>query len=108
LSGARCRFWELRSYWQEGLSRLEPLLKASTSASPAARARALTGAGVLAWRLGDLDRAGELFEEGAALLEACGDMLHRARALGRWAWVSALQGENNRATSLAEEAQAVA
>src|SRR5207249_10665 len=108
LSAALSKFWEVRSYWKEGLSRLEPLLKASGAASPGARARALTGAGALARRLGDLDRAGELYEEGAALFEACGDTLNRARALGRWAMVSALQGETSRAISLAEQSQAAA
>ncbi len=73
LAGQLWRFWYLRGYLHEGRRWLEDALATPTAVSPRVRARALFGAGVLAWRQGDYTSARVLHEEGLALNRQLGD-----------------------------------
>ena len=63
LGGALWRFWWLRGDIDEGRHQLESLLAQTAPVSPAVRAKALNGAGVLAESQGDWDTATRLHEE---------------------------------------------
>jgi predicted ATPase len=74
LAGALRRFWEVRNYFSEGRASLAAVLRIPGAAAPtAARARALTATGVLAWRQGDHAAARALHEEGLALWRQLGN-----------------------------------
>lgn len=66
LVGALMRFWYVRGYLREGLSRCEDALAAHDDQSPS-RLKALFGAGLLAHRLGDYSRAYAFTQERLAL-----------------------------------------
>ena len=66
LVGALMRFWYVRGYLREGLSRCEEALAAHDDRSRP-RLKALFGAALLAHRLGDYRRAEELLRERLAL-----------------------------------------
>jgi non-specific serine/threonine protein kinase len=68
LGGALGWFWSVRGYHSEGRRWLEEALAMDGRGSPGSRAMALAGAGELAMRQGDLDRAKEAGEEGLELL----------------------------------------
>ena len=63
LGGALWRFWWLRGDIDEGRQQLESLLAQTAPVSPAVRAKALNGAGVLAESQGDWDTATRFHEE---------------------------------------------
>ncbi len=89
LAGALGSFWRLRSQPSEGRSWLERTLARGTNAPAAARAKALHGAGVLAWAQGDFERAGPLIEEALARFRDADDAAKAGQALlalGRLAW----------------------
>jgi predicted ATPase/DNA-binding CsgD family transcriptional regulator len=67
LGGALWRFWFRRGYLSEGRGWLEETLAANGGADASLRAKALTGAGVLAHYQGDLSRAAALCAESLAL-----------------------------------------
>jgi len=71
LAGALHWFWFMRGYSSEGREWLEAALATPQDVSAPVRAKALHGAGLLAWRQGDFERAGILLHES----------LSRARAL---------------------------
>lgn len=70
--------WLLHGRYAEGLDRLTTVLKAVANAitpeSRAVRARALSGAGQIAWRRGERERPRSLFEEALAELDALDDI----------------------------------
>src|SRR6185503_9968447 len=68
LVGTLWRFWEIRGYYAEGRSQLEAALARNEGARTPARAKALVGAGTLAWY--QIDYAGATaFHEQALLLQ---------------------------------------
>jgi non-specific serine/threonine protein kinase len=67
LGAALWRFWELRGLVREGRDWLEGILADTGQDAPAARARALNGAGNLARNLGDYERAAEQHAEALRL-----------------------------------------
>jgi predicted ATPase len=73
LGAALWRFWEVRGRIREGRDWLEGILAESGDGAPAARARALNGAGNLARDLGDYGRAAEHHAEALRLRRAIGD-----------------------------------
>ncbi len=83
LAGTLWLFWYMRSYPREGLHWLLRLLELpeSDAVTEAARARALGGAGALAWESGDYDRARALCAAALALYERLGDAFSAAKAL---------------------------
>jgi predicted ATPase len=74
-------FWYLGGHLVEGVSRTEAALAQSRGAAPAARAKALYGAGHLAWMLGNHVVARQRLEESAATWRQLGDQRGLAHAL---------------------------
>jgi len=115
LAAALWRFWYVRGHVDEGRRWLERFLArdttettpASTDASAprdAARAKALTGAGNLAFIQGDLAQAAALQRECLALYRALGNTFGIAAALHNLSNVLYRQGELAQAVALLEEA----
>ncbi|MGQ0550359.1 MAG: ATP-binding protein, partial [Armatimonadota bacterium] len=107
LAGALWFFWFMRGYLSEGRDWLEGALSASPAAPPSARAKALNGAGLLAWRQGDDARAAALGEQGLALCRQVGYQLGVGSSLHTLGLVARRQGDDIRAAALCEESLAV-
>ncbi len=108
LAAALWRFWWLRGHVTEGREQLEAALSVTGSASSAARAAALDGAGVLAETQGDVDHAHALHRQALALSKERGDKTGIARALGNLGVVAFDRGDNEQATTLLEESLSLA
>jgi predicted ATPase/class 3 adenylate cyclase len=104
LAGALQPFWRLRGYWTEGRAWLDAALARTDSRFPAARAKALEGAGRLATGQGDFANARSMLEGGAALFRHVGDIFGTARTLVGLSWVAQRQGDLLRAESALNEA----
>ena len=107
LAGALLWFWYLRGYLSQGLQWLQGMLSGSSETSTSARAKALNGAGFLAWRQGEHGRAAALVEEGLALYRQLGDGLGIAFSLNILGLVARRQGDYGRAKELLEESLAL-
>ena len=107
LAGALWFFWFMRGYLSEGREWLEGALSAGGGASASARAKALNGAGLLAWRQGDDARAAVLGEEGLALCRQMRYKLGIGYSLHTLAVVARRRGDNARAAALGEESLTV-
>ncbi len=73
LAGALWRFWNVRGYLSEGREWLQAALEGSSDAPAALRAKAVFGAGVLAFWQRDNIRAGPLIEQALALTRDLND-----------------------------------
>jgi predicted ATPase/class 3 adenylate cyclase len=83
LASALWWFWQVRGYSGEGRSQLAALLaKVPETHDAAVRAKALRGAGILAWHQGDYPAAQSRFEQTLPILEGLGDRRGVARSLG--------------------------
>jgi tetratricopeptide (TPR) repeat protein len=103
LAGALEDFWRIGGHLTEGRQWLGAVLSAAAADRSSARARALFGAGRLAWGQGDFTRATELME---AALEIFRDLGHKwgiARSLMEIGLHAMARNEADRAASLAEE-----
>jgi predicted ATPase/transcriptional regulator with XRE-family HTH domain/Tfp pilus assembly protein PilF len=107
LGGALWRFWILRGHLSEGRRWLGAVLGESGTGPAAARATALNGAGMLAYRQGDYRRAMALLEESVALYREAADPGGSAAALNNLGIVLWEQGEYERAADLYEESLAL-
>jgi predicted ATPase len=107
LAGALWRFWFIRGYLSEGRRRLEKALSHSSVASASVRAKALTGAGGLAWRQGDYRRAEALLEEGLTLFRELGYKRGIALSLRLLGHIALDQSDYERATVLGAESLAL-
>ncbi|MDQ3699908.1 MAG: tetratricopeptide repeat protein, partial [Chloroflexota bacterium] len=106
LAGALWRFWSTRGHLGEGRVWLARAL--GLPAGPvAARARALTAAGTLAYQQGDYAAASAHYETGLALKRVLGDLQGVANSLNGLGNVAALRGEYAVARALFEESLAV-
>jgi predicted ATPase/DNA-binding CsgD family transcriptional regulator len=86
LAGALGWFWRLRGHMTEGRRWLDAALGRRAGMLDASRARALNGAGLLAFGQGDYPRARQLLEESLVVARALGDrsaMAWAHHALGR-------------------------
>lgn len=86
LAAALWRVWYLRGHLNEGRLWIEEMLALDDGGLAATRARALGGAGYLAWHQGDFGRAEALFEESLALARQGGykrDIAAALNGLGR-------------------------
>src|SRR5215207_2365010 len=108
IGGALWRFWWLRGDIEEGRHQLESLLAQTAPVSPAVRAKALNGAGVLAESQGDWDTATRLHQESLEILRQIGDQRCVAWSLNNLGVVAVSQGDYTRAQALLEENLAVA
>jgi predicted ATPase/transcriptional regulator with XRE-family HTH domain/Tfp pilus assembly protein PilF len=112
LAGALRWFWLRRGYLSEGRRWLEGLLaraemRQRSAGAPAVRARALQGAGGLAWSQGDYARATVLLEESLALSRDLNDKPAMVDSLVNLGIVAYEQGEYARAMVLHEESLAL-
>jgi predicted ATPase/class 3 adenylate cyclase/DNA-binding XRE family transcriptional regulator len=111
LAGALWRFWYVRGHVREGRQWLDELLAMERSgqvrASPAARAKALNGAGVLATIQDDFEQATALYEQSLALQRDLGDRQGIAACLNNLGNVAIDQGDYERAAILLEDSLAL-
>jgi non-specific serine/threonine protein kinase len=105
LAGALHQFWFMRGHLTEGREWLEAALAASKKASAAARALALCGAGLLAWRQGDL-AAEKPLQESLALFQGLQDQSGVGYVLHHLAHVAEKHGDYARVRALFEESLA--
>ncbi|HEV2130120.1 MAG TPA: tetratricopeptide repeat protein, partial [Longimicrobiaceae bacterium] len=103
LAGSLWRFWSARGHYREGRRWLAEVL-AAEGLSPRTRAKALLGAGVLAWRQGERDAAQPLFEESLALWDELGEARGIARTLNGLGILASERGDIAGAEALFEEA----
>ncbi|MBV9791737.1 MAG: tetratricopeptide repeat protein [Chloroflexi bacterium] len=106
LVGALWRFWETRGYLQEGRVAAESMLERIGAAQVAARAKALAGAGYLAWLQGDVEIAYARLEESAALARSR-DPHGLAQSLNLIGHIATKQQDYARAIPTLEEALAI-
>ena len=106
LAGALQWFWLMRGYLTEGRTLLERAL-AAAGGSPAARAKALTGNGMLTWRQGDFQGATTLLHQALELYQELGDTAGTAFALHHAAHVDEAQGDYTRAVTRFEDSLAL-
>jgi predicted ATPase/DNA-binding CsgD family transcriptional regulator len=80
--------------WFEGRRWIEDALALAANAGPTpTRAMALYGAGILAWRRGDVAAMASRFEEGLAIAQAIGDTRATAYAVSGLSMVAWLNGD---------------
>jgi tetratricopeptide (TPR) repeat protein len=104
LGGALWRFWYVRGHTSEGRKWLEEALSLSATGALSLRARALNGAGHLAWSQDDHQRAEILREESLALSQQAGDKREIADALNGQGFVALRRGNFEAARKMHEEA----
>ncbi|MGQ0550991.1 MAG: ATP-binding protein [Armatimonadota bacterium] len=105
LTAALWRFWYVRSYFAEGRQWITKLLAMpAASARTAARAKALNGAGNLAYNQGDYAAAQDLHEQSLAIRREVGDQQSVAGSLNNLALVARRRGDYVGARALLEEA----
>ncbi len=107
LAGALGRFWEMRNYLSEGRHWLEQALARSDMTSIRTRAKALTGAGGLAWRQGDFKQAILCHEEASRSWREVGDKQSLAISINSLGLVAHTQGDYQKALTLFEESLAL-
>jgi predicted ATPase/class 3 adenylate cyclase/DNA-binding CsgD family transcriptional regulator len=107
LCGALWRFWYLGGHLSEGRRWLEEALAQGEEKDSALRAKALGGAGHLAWGQGDFERAAALREEGLKLFRQLGDKAGIAASLNGLSYVSRMRGDYATAGAMCEEALAI-
>ena len=81
LAAALAWFWHSRGPAREGNEWVERFLERGRDIAPAMRADALTGVALLAWTVGDLDRAARRLDDALTLWRAIGDRRGLMRAL---------------------------
>jgi predicted ATPase/class 3 adenylate cyclase len=103
-AGALWRFWQQRGHLAEGRLRLEEVLALPAGQGPTpARARALAGAGGIAWWQEDIAAARRFYDEALAVERRLGDPAGIADALYNQAFVVAAGGDFEVAFGLYEE-----
>jgi predicted ATPase/class 3 adenylate cyclase len=107
LAGALWRFWDAHGHLNEGRKWLEAMLPRSQSASPSVQAKALAGAGFLAWRQADYDGSIRLCTMSLALFQELGDLLGTGQVLYVLGMAAEGQGDFERAKRLLLESLAV-
>jgi predicted ATPase/class 3 adenylate cyclase len=104
LAAALWRFWWMRGYLSEGRRWLNRILTAADGLPAAARAKALSGAGILAEAQGDYEHATVLHEQALALSRQIGDRRGIAASLTDLGIVARFRGDHPLASQLHEEA----
>ena len=96
-------FWETRGYFAEAGRWLNEALAQGADVDPAVRAKALTTAGTIAFRTGDVETARERYEQGLVIWRELGDEQGIARCLSDIGTVAAAVGDLDRAEEMLEE-----
>ncbi len=103
LAAALWRYWEVRGYLNEGSEWLKRALEAGEDLAPEVRAKALAGAGKLAWRRGAFEEAEPLFRESLHLWRIVRDRAGEANALHGLARAALNLGDHEEAQSWGEQ-----
>ena len=104
LAGALGSFWSKRSYWVEGRSWLERVLKSGVLAGTRDRAMALGRTAAIAGDQGDYEEAQRYFEESLTIAEQLDDPGIEARALRGLGILASNQSDFGRAETLFTQA----
>ena len=105
-AGALWRYWQLTGSLREAADWLDGLLKRDgDDVAPSARAKALQGAGGIAYWQNDLARSRQLYEESVKIYRQVGGKGELANALNDLAYLPMLQGEIPLAQELFTEAR---
>jgi predicted ATPase/Tfp pilus assembly protein PilF len=105
MAGALWRFWYVRSHFTEGRKWLsDALALPGAEARNAARAKALSGAGNLAYNQADYDLAQSLHEESLSIWEELGNQAGMAAAYNNLAIIARRRDDYALAQSLLEKA----
>jgi predicted ATPase/class 3 adenylate cyclase len=107
LSGALARFWWMRNHAAEGRRWLNAALAAGADGMPAARAKALHMAGMLAHQQGEHARANVQYAASLALRRELADDRGVAYVLNSLGGLALEQGDYARASALLEESLAI-
>jgi predicted ATPase/DNA-binding CsgD family transcriptional regulator len=107
MSGALVRFWSVRGYVSEGRKWLEGALAAGEHVKAPIRAKALNGAGWLAFMRSDYERAEESCGAALELYRELGDARGAALSLHRLGQVALRRDSSVRARALLEESLAL-
>jgi predicted ATPase/class 3 adenylate cyclase len=103
-AGALWRFWQQRGHLTEGRRWLEEVLAMPSGQGPTpARAKALTGAGGIAWWQEDMAAAQVFYEEALVIEREFGDPAGIAEALYNQGFILGAQGDFDAAVRLFEE-----
>jgi predicted ATPase/class 3 adenylate cyclase len=104
MAGRLWRFWHQRAHIGEGLAMLRELLGGAGPSAPTfGRAKAMNGAGGLAYWQNDFPAARAYYEEHLALVRAIGDTAGEAEALMNLAFMEAIDRRLDAAFSLYEQ-----
>ena len=103
LAGALSNFWMIRGHVSEGRLHLGWALERTGGQTTVARAKALLGAGKLAWSQADYTAARALLEESLRLHKELGDRQGTADVLHNLGRVAENQGDYQEARTLYEE-----
>jgi predicted ATPase/class 3 adenylate cyclase len=107
-AGALWRFWQQHGHLAEGRAWLDELLAMPVGQGrTAARAKALTGAGGIAWWQVDHAHAGAFYGEALAIERELGEPRRIAEALYNQAFVAGATGDVDGSTALLEESLAL-
>jgi non-specific serine/threonine protein kinase len=108
LASAPWSFWAVRGYLGEGWSWLARALALPDGGPPAARARALAAAGMIAWARGEVDCADDLLQQSLALWQSFGDGARVALSLHYLGLVAWQRGDFRTMAARAEASLAAA
>lgn len=103
LAGALWRFWFIHGHYTEGRRWLEAALSKATRAANGSRAKALYGAGNMAYTLADLEASRRLYRECLEVSREARDRVYEAQALNGLGTVARFQGDVPSARTLYEE-----
>jgi predicted ATPase/DNA-binding CsgD family transcriptional regulator len=105
LGAALCQFWTMRGHLSEGRQWLEGILSDSRmeTVSMRARAKALRGAGVMAFTQGDYGRARALCQESLELFQKLGSRRGIAASINGLAFVALAGGDYATVSAMFEE-----
>ena len=105
LSGALCQFWVMRGHLSEGRQWLEGILSGSNleMVSMQVQAKALNGAGVMAYTQGDYGHAKVLCQESLELFRKLGNRRGIASSINGLAFVAMVAGDYAAASAMFEE-----
>jgi len=108
LAGAVAWFWYLHCYLREGLHWLDQALARSAGSPPILRAKALHGAGHLAWLLNDMPRRQELLAQALALYRDHGSTRDLVLALAYMGLTACESGHGAEGAQLLDESLSLA
>jgi predicted ATPase/Tfp pilus assembly protein PilF len=109
LGGAVCRYWYVRRLLSQSREWLEALqIFTQDPARTAIRARALSGAGILASQLDDYDRAQAMFEESLGIYRELGDQGRTGTLLNNLGMIALNRRDFAAARALLEQSLSVA